>query len=63
MLIDDNGMVILHRDFIEDQPDDLNTISNVHIVTKVTKGIKYTVIFAVYIYVKLQTTVYPSKFL
>ena len=36
MIIDDNGMVILHRDFIEDPPDDLNKVANVHIVIKVT---------------------------
>ncbi len=37
MIIDNNGMVVLHREFIENPPEDLRRLAKEHIVTKVSK--------------------------
>lgn len=36
MIIDNNGMVIIHKDFIEE--DDIRAVENQHITVKVRKG-------------------------
>ena len=33
--MDDNGMIILHKDFIENPPDDQAKLANQHVVIEV----------------------------
>ena len=35
--IDDNGYIIVHKEFLENPPNDINDMTKEHIITKVPK--------------------------